>query len=141
MNNKDQIVKDFNDLTLELALNISYLCPTSLIGVHIKEIEKMIKNPTFFYKFIDLFCAKVLKYKEQIDNGSEDFFLKENYEKDLEEYNAKFKRDDIINHVFKFKSIWQTLDIHNKNVIITFMKYLGNLAEEYFKIALLENNY
>ncbi len=39
-----QIITEFNEVLISLALNIAEVCPNSVIGTHIIDIQKMIKN-------------------------------------------------------------------------------------------------
>ena len=55
--NKDDIVTDFNSMLLDLAKNVADICPTSILGANIKDIEKQINKPSNRLKFIDLFCG------------------------------------------------------------------------------------
>lgn len=120
-------ISDFNSTLLSLAFNISSICPNSIIGTNIKDIEKTINRKVNFTKFIDLFCIKVLQYKNEIDEGKESFFLGKDYKKDLEDHAS-----DALNHVITMKSIWGDLSRENKNIVILNMQILCELAQQYF---------
>lgn len=122
-----EIVSDFNNVLISLALNVADVCPNSLIGVHIKDIEKTIKRPDNFKKFINLFCTRVLQYKDQIDEGNEDYFLEKDYKGDL-----KGEESSALTHILSFKSIWKELKPDNKQIVITSMQILCELAQQYF---------
>jgi hypothetical protein len=124
-----QIINDFNDVLISLALNVADVCPNSIIGVHIKDIEKTIKKKENFRKFIDLFCVRVLQYKSKIDEGDESYFLGKDFKEDLKDGES-----DALSHILSFKSIWKELKPGNKQVVITSMQILCALAQEYFDI-------
>ena len=128
--NKDDIVTDFNSMLLDLAKNVADICPTSILGANIKDIEKQINKPSNRLKFIDLFCGKVLQYKDKIDSGDETFFLQKNYDDDLKDESA------LVGKVFEFKTIWIQLSDNNKNVVKQYMKILCALAQQYFMICI-----
>ena len=77
------LISDFNNTLLSLASNVAMVCPNSIISANYKEIEKQINRRDNFNKFIDLFCIKVLQYKDQIDLGDESFFMNKDYKNDL----------------------------------------------------------
>ena len=43
-----QIIIDFNEVLISLALNIAEVCPNSVIGTHINDIQKIIKRKENF---------------------------------------------------------------------------------------------
>lgn len=124
----EQIISDFNEILLSLALNISEVCPNTVIGAHIKDVEKFIKRKDNAKKFIELFCLKVLQYKDQIDAGNETFFLKKDYKNDLDD-------DDILSHVISMKNVWTQLKQENKQIVIMNMQMLCELAQQYYDIV------
>jgi nitrogenase molybdenum-iron protein alpha/beta subunit len=121
------IVNDFNNILLSLSLNIANVCPTSIIGTNIKDIEKQIKKKENFTKFIDLFCIKVLQYKTQIDKGEDDFFMNKDYKDDLVGQEAS-----AFDYVLSFKTIWGQLKKENKQIVIFNMQMLCELSQQYF---------
>jgi hypothetical protein len=124
------IITDFNGVLLSLALNVADVCPTSIIGVHITDIEKLLNKKENFKKFIDLFCTRVLIYKSRIDEGDEDYFLEKDFKSDL-----KDEESSALTHVLSFKSIWKDLKHDNKQIVITSMQMLCELAQNYFDIV------
>jgi len=124
------IISDFNDTLLSLAQNVSSVCPSSLIATNMKDIEKQIKKRENFNKFIDLFCIKVLQYKEKIDACEESFFMDKNYENDLQDQN-----ESALNHVITLKSVWSELKKENKEIVMFNMQILCELAQQYFNMA------
>lgn len=125
-----QIITDFNEVLLSLALNIAEVCPNSLIGVHIVDIEKTINKKANFKKFIDLFCVRVLVYKDQIDQGDENYFLKKDFQNDLKDNDD----ENALTHILSFKNIWKDLKHENKQIVIMNMQMLCDLAQQYFDI-------
>lgn len=123
-----QLITDFNNTLLDLALNIANICPSSIIGTNIKDIEKTIKRKDLHSKFIDIFCVKVLKYKDEIDSGEESFFMDKDYSSDLSDQDSS-----LLNHVLSLKSIWKFLKKDNKEIVIMNMQILCALAQQYFE--------
>lgn len=131
MSNKSEIIRDFNNLFETLVEDTSKIAPTSTIGANKKEILDAIKiKPTLV---IDIFCLKVLKYKNQIedDNEYEKFFMGKNYNDDVSDVT----HINIMDHIFELKNIWSTLNNTNKEVIRTYMKFLCGLAQDYFLLS------
>ena len=124
-----QIINDFNATLLSLAQNIAGICPTSIIGNNIKDIEKQIKHKNNFTKFIDIFCIKVLQYKDQIDEGKESFFMEKDYTNDFDEED---RTADTLNIVISLKSVWKDFKQENKNIVMINMQILCDLAQMYY---------
>lgn len=124
---KIELVTDFNGVLLSLAMDIANVCPKSIIGTNIKDIERQIKKRDNFTRFIDLFCIKVLQYKSQIDSGDESFFMNKDYSSDVNDQG-----EDALNHVLTMKSVWTELKQENKNIVIMNMQILCELAMEYY---------
>ena len=123
----NETINDFNNTLLSLAINIAKVCPLSIIGTNINTIEKTLKNSKFKIKFIELFCIKVLKYKDQIDKGDESFFMDKDYHNDIDDDNAS-----LLNTVISLKSIWKDLKRENKNIVIMNMQILCELSQQYY---------
>lgn len=126
----DEIVNDFNNMLLSLIMNIATVCPNSIVGANVKDIEKHIKSPKNKVKFVDLFCVKVLQYKNEIDNGDENFFMTKDYKDDL-----KDSEGNLLNHVVSMKSIWKDLSKENKDIVISYMQMLCELSLQYYIIV------
>lgn len=124
-----QVVNDFNNTLSSLAQNIAGICPTSIIGSNIKDIKKQIENKNNFTKFIDIFCIKVLQYKDQIDEGKESFFMNKDYTNDLD---AEDRTADTLNIVVSLKSVWKDFKPENKQIVMFNMQLLCELAQMYF---------
>ena len=128
MSGVDEYVLSFNETLIDFLLNLSKIIPNSLIGKNIVDIEKAIREKGNRYKFIDVFVAKVLKYKSQIDDGNEDFFMEQSFNDDTEGDSS------MVNRIFEFKDLWKKLDENNKKVVIQYLQVLCELAQEYFII-------
>jgi len=126
--NASNITVDFNNTIISFVQNISDVCPTCVIAIHRKDVERLIKKPEYEFKFIETFCIKVLQYKARIDADDESFFLQKSYDDDLD------NNQTLINHVFELKSIWLDLNDDNKLVVKQYMKILCALAEQYYLI-------
>ncbi len=73
--------------------------------------------------------GRVLQYKDQIDEGNEEFFLGKSYDDDIDSDNS------ILSKVFEFKTIWKDLKRENKDLVIQYMQILCQLAQNYFLVA------
>jgi uncharacterized FlgJ-related protein len=124
-----QIIIDFNEVLISLALNIAEVCPNSVIGAHINDIQKIIRRKENFNKFIDMFCLKVLQYKDRIEACDESYFLEKDFKNDLdgEEVSA-------LDHIISLKSVWKDLKQENKQIVMMSMQVLCELAQQYFDI-------
>ena len=125
------IVNDFNNMLISLVQNIAAICPRSIIGTNIRDIEKQFKNPKNFNKFIDLFCIKILIHKDKIDACEETFFLDDtNIKKSLDDQPA-----GILDQVLSMKSVWHELKQENKEIVFLNLQMLCELAQEYFVLV------
>ena len=122
----NQLIVDFNTVLYDLAISIADVCPNSIIGKNIGDVKKTINNKEYRTKFIEIFVAKVLVYKEKIDAGEESFFLSKSYEKDFEGNESQ------MHQIFEFKSIWSKLKHDNKELVKQYMQILCELAQNYF---------
>jgi len=125
------LISDFNNTLLSLASNVAMVCPNSIISANYKEIEKQVNRRDNFNKFIDLFCIKVLQYKDQIDLGDESFFMNKDYKNDLNDQNM-----DALDHVLTLKGVWADLKKENKEIVILNMQILCELAQQYYNLML-----
>lgn len=134
MENLNTLAGDFNELLIDLVSNIADICPKSTIGVHIKDIVKVINTPKHKVKFIEWFVINILVYKSEIESGNDSFFMnkldtKEGYSKELKGYER------MTDKLFEFRNIWGSIKSENKLVIIEYMKLLCQLAQNYFDIT------
>jgi len=130
------VVNDFNQTLLSLATNIASICPNSIIGNNIKDIQKFINNKQNITKFIDMFCINVLKYKDKIDEGDESFFLGKDYSDDICDPSKKNNQEELVKNldiVSSLKSVWEKLNSDNKKIVIMNMQILCALAQIYFE--------
>ena len=130
----NQIISDFNNTLLSLAQNVAAICPMSIIGTNIKDITKQLNRAENFTKFIDLFCVKVLQYKDQIDEGKESFFMDKDYSDDLKDV-VKKNDTNVLNDVISLKSVWNEFKKENKQIVILNMQILCELAQLYFNVV------
>lgn len=123
----DQFVTDFNSTILDLARNLATISPESLIGTNLRNIESVLNDPENKLKIIDIFVARVLQYKQQIDKGDENFFLNNTYS---DQYGGNDQY--VLDKIFEFKNIWATLSQADKQCVTQYMQILCMLAQEYF---------
>lgn len=130
------VINDFNQTLLSLATNIANICPNSIIGNNIKDIQKFVNNKQNLTKFIDIFCINVLKYKDKIDEGDETFFMEKDYTEDIGNPSDKNNKDEIVKNLdiaVAIKSIWSKLNSDNRKIVIMNMQILCALAQMYFE--------
>jgi len=120
------IIQDFNNIIIDLANQLTVICPNSLIANNIDLLKKIINNNSTKNKIIEIFIAYVLPYKKQIDMGDEIFFLNNSFDKETNGQNAW------VSKIFEFKNIWKELKNENKTYVIQYMQILCKLAQEYF---------
>jgi hypothetical protein len=122
------IITDFNNILTSLIQNVATICPRSVLGTNIKDIEKQFKNSRNFTKFIDIFCIKILIHKTKIDECNETFFLDENnIKKSLTDQPS-----DILDQVLSMKSVWHELKQENKDIVFFNLQMLCDLAQQYY---------
>lgn len=122
----DILKKNFNNYSVTLSVFIANIVPRSSFNIYKSNIEQFAEQNS--NKIIDTFILSVLKYEEQIMNGDEKFFLKKNYDEELNNEN------EYIMKVFEFKSVWKSLNEQNKFVVIQYMKLLCRIARKYFNL-------
>lgn len=115
---------EFNSTVIELADQLSIVCPGSLISNNIGNLKMIIRShPT---KVIELFIIYVLPDKDKIDEGNNDFFLNKSYEDVVE------KTEIPVGNIFEFKNIWYKLKYENQELVKQYMQLLCYHAQEYF---------
>lgn len=82
-------------------------------------------------KMIDIFVIKILPYKNDIDNSNEEKFLEGNFSNEVNGHNM------VINIISDMKKIWPSLNNGDKTNLLQYIKYLSDLAQEYFKIKMM----
>lgn len=123
-----KIAGDFNNTLLSLSDNFALVMPDSLVGENIAWIRDIINEEENRYEYVKYFVFNILQFKDMIDKGDEEFFLKKSYDKELEGASG------MINKVFEFKSIWKSLSTSNKKIFVQYMQILSALAQEFFKV-------
>lgn len=113
----------FNEHFLNLVIGIGKACNKPLIVNNIDLLKNDLKKNR--ERIINYFVLYVLKYKEQIDNQDENFFLNNSFKNDT-------NNDDILNKILEFKNIWTDLDNDNKKTVMTYMILLCNLSQKFF---------
>lgn len=127
---KQEYINDFNTIFLDMANYIANICPSSVIGRNIKDINKAFEHlcPKNKTKFIDGYVIKVLKYKKFIDEENEEFFFKE-IEKDEVKNSKELKTNEI--DLYELKTIWCKLKQEDKDQIFQFLQGLCAVSQEY----------
>lgn len=117
---------EFNDELLNLVHHIGKLAPKSLVANNIDLVEDTIKK--YPSKVIDQFVIHVLKYKENVDNYDEDFFMNN-------EFSEATGNDNIVEKIFQFKGLWKNITDVDKAGIFGLMQTLCAIAQEYFVVS------
>ena len=120
------IVSDFNSTLTSLLTNLATVCPNSIIGTNINTIVKTVNSKQYPTKFIEMFCIKVLKYKEEIDSGNDEFFLKKDFKTDMD------GGDVSVDIVPSIKALWKDLKEENRKIAVYTLQILCALSQEYF---------
>jgi hypothetical protein len=121
-------IKDFNSATIEFIDFVAKICPVDDIRKDLcayKNLARIAINANS-RKLIDNYVVHVLKYKDNIENYDEEFFI-----------NKKFDDNEGGNEVsmmesMKFKDIWQLLDDKQKKNIFNRVIKMTSYAELYF---------
>jgi len=131
--NRSMLINDFNEIFFNMANYIATICPSSLIGKNIAEINTVHKklNPANMTKFIDYFVIKVLKYKDFIDTENEEYFFKE-IEKDEIKCDKELKDYGI--NLLEFKNYWRKLNQSDKDLIFQYLQSLCTICNEYIML-------
>src|SRR5579863_5758208 len=99
-----EIIDNFNEVLLSLVENVASVCPRSIIATNINHVRKAITNKNSPNKFIELFCLKVLQYRDQIDAGDDNFFMNKDFKDDLSDQSSS-----LIDIVSSLKCVWTQL--------------------------------
>ena len=119
-----QIINDFNEEAINFANQLAEVCPDSILSGNVGYLQQTInKNSSFL---IDQFTLYVLKYKDQIDNKNNDFFLKTDFSKDAS------GKSTVIGKIFELKDTWGKLSQDNRDGIFTIMQILCYYSEQYY---------
>lgn len=126
---KMSVVADFNNMVIDLASQLSMLCPTSIIANNLDILNQLIKKNNRV--IIDIFVMYVLRYKPRIDAGDDEFFLNNSFDNELNEVGREIDDNDMIKKAFEFKTIWKQLKTENREVVKQYMQFLCQLALTY----------
>lgn len=117
-------LEQFNSTCLDLAEQLSIVCPNSTISNNIGTVRSVIK--THPKKIIELFIIYVLPDKDRIDSGDNDYFLNKTYDNVAKEKNIPIQK------FFEFKNIWFSLSPENQQLVIQYMQCLCYYSQDYF---------
>jgi len=127
----DTIVDDFNKIAIDFLNVLKSLCKNSMILDNTGIIIESINNKTTRTAVIDQFLIHVLRYKPQIDENDESFFMDESFQQSLGQ------KQGVGMIIGELKAIWNKLNDENRNRIFDYMKVLCFYSQNYF--LLLEN--
>jgi len=127
----DTIVDDFNKIAIDFINVLKSLCKNSMILDNTGIIIESINNKTTRTAVIDQFLIHVLRYKPQIDENDESFFMDESFQQSLGQ------KQGVGMIIGELKAIWNKLNDENRNRIFDYMKVLCFYSQNYF--LLLEN--
>lgn len=85
-------------------------------------------NKTNATKCIEQFILYGLPQKEYINASNEEYFLKKNYDDDLENDEYSMMK------ALKIKDMWKTFEENTKKCIFEYLQVLVYYSEEYFKM-------
>lgn len=132
----DDIVKNFNDVAIQMLGELRKIIPHSVILNNTDLLKSFVKNSSKKTVLIDYFVVYVLKYKDEIDEENEDFFLKH----DFEDISSSTKdTNSIVKIINEIKKMWRSItdkddetSRQNKKNIFGYFKVLSFYAEKYF---------
>lgn len=143
--NKLKIVSEFNEAFETVVCEIADIRPNSPLAMNLNIIKSIIgedntkhyiddynnyKNARPNTLIIDYFVLYVLEFKDKIDAGDESFFLNNNtFNEKVNEINKT--NFDVIGVI---KNEWSELNNENRQIVFDFLRYLCNLALDYFSI-------
>jgi hypothetical protein len=129
---KAKLVTIFNENVLKLATQLSKIVPESLIAKNLSNLGLVIRTTP--KKAIEVFVLYVLEHKSKIDAGDETYFLNNDYE------NITSIDKDNTQRMFEFKDVWGKLSDENKQLVIQYMQFLCDIAQQYFLIKQEKKN-
>lgn len=122
-------VTEFNNMLIDLASQLAVLCPSSIIANNIDVLTHIVKKKPKVV--IDAFVLYVLKYKQRIDAGDEDFFLNNSFDSEISDVEKRTNENDLVKKAFEFKAIWKQLSQQNRDIVKQYMQYMCQLALTY----------
>lgn len=121
----NKVVSDFNNVIFTLMDFIGKLSSESVIANNLPTIKMCVgADPLFVMNF---FIEYVIKYKKEIMEGNEQFFLENNY-------SETGGDTDAISNILNLKALWVKLNQTNKHHIIEYMKCLCIKTIQYKKL-------
>ena len=106
------------------------IIPHSVILDNIDLVKYMTEKEEKKRILIDNYVYYVLKYKDEIDDSNEDFFLKNDFK------DSTGGESNIVKIINEIKSMWKTIeDPDNKKNIFSYLQVLCFYAEEYFLLV------
>lgn len=131
----DEIIDNFNSVAMQLLEELRKIIPHSLILNNADLLKNIVQKEESKNVIIDNFLLHVLKFKDEIDNNNEDFFIKN----DFQDVQKKTKTPGIIHIINEIKNLWkdigngdEKLAEQNKQNIFDYFKVLCFYAEQYF---------
>lgn len=130
----DDSIEEFKNILLDFTENLVSVSNNNLIKTYKTEILNAIKKHP--KNIIDTFIIHGYtkndgKYRSEIIQGNESFFLNNSYEEHIEGENNK---QNIVNYIFQFKNFWKTLDEDNKFIIKNFLLTLCFFSDKRFVV-------
>lgn len=119
------IINDFNEMMFDLANQLSMACPSSFIANNLDILKRIINSHP--KKIIDIFVLYILKYKQRIDDGDDDFFINNDFSSEINDIGE----NDLVGKVFEFKTMWKQLTHTNRVAVKNYMQCLCQLSLEY----------
>ncbi len=116
-------IQQFNNTLLDLAEQLSLVCPNTVVSNNISSLRMLTNN--FPNKIIELFIIYILPDKERIDAGEKEYFLNKSYDNIIED-------SDNVKKFFEFKDIWYKLSNDNQQLVTQYMQCLCYYAQEHF---------
>mgnify|MGYP000707572504 CR=1 FL=1 len=125
----EDVINNFNDVAIQMLTELKKIIPHSVILDNVDLVKYMTEKDDKKSILIDNFVYYVLKYKTEIDDSNENFFLKHDFN---DSANGESNILKIINEI---KNMWKTIeDPDNKKNIFSYLQVLCFYAEEYFLI-------
>jgi hypothetical protein len=124
--NIQQTVEGFNNVVIDFMNQLKIVCPYSTITNNIDIISDALNSENTKNKVIDQFTYYVLKYKTQINEYDENFFIESTFEKETKGDNGLMQLMD------ELKVIWVKLCPDDKKKVFDYLRVLCYYSEQYF---------
>lgn len=119
------IIVNFNKYTEEFVTEIVKI--TNDADVRSYKTILVNLNKTNATKCIEQFIIYALPEKDKIISSNEDYFLKRNYDQELD------NDQDSMMQALKLKDTWKTFDCDTKKCIFEYLQVMVHYSEEYLK--------